>query len=115
MVMSSCFSFNLSISSNPRSSAISGDILGSSTCSSRPVAYTRLRVQSHLTVGFSSLANILCRYCHLFGYIRVSIHRTSQVAGESYPGIYVALLKKGCFVLFSLLGTGKGTDGRIFQ
>lgn len=66
------FSSFISISSNPWSSALPGDILGSSTCSSWPVADTGVRMQGHFTVGFSSLANLLCRHCNLFWYLRVS-------------------------------------------
>lgn len=65
-----------SISSNPRSSAVSGDILGSHPCSPRSVACARTGMQSHFALGFSPLANLFCRYSNLFRYIRVSTLET---------------------------------------
>lgn len=65
-----------SISSNPWSSAISGDVLGSHPCSPRFVACARTGMQSHFALGFSPLANLFRRYSNLFRYIRVSTLRT---------------------------------------
>ncbi|XP_075416403.1 transmembrane protein 245 isoform X3 [Tenrec ecaudatus] len=50
----------ISVGSHPWGSTLPGDLLGSGTCSSGPVAYTGPRVQSHLAADFSSLANLLC-------------------------------------------------------
>lgn len=65
-----------SISSNPWSSAVSGDILGSHPCSPRFMACARTGMQSHFALGFSPLANLFCRYSNLFRYIRVSTLKT---------------------------------------
>ncbi|XP_040519283.1 transmembrane protein 245 isoform X3 [Gallus gallus] len=60
----------ISISSNPWSGSVSGDVLGSHPCSPRLVACARRGMQSHFAVGFSPAANLFCRYSHLLRYIR---------------------------------------------